>query len=165
VRSYESVVHDELLERFSAWNGMRATGATLLDYLSNEGTLEAAIAFAALFWPAIVEDEGLVILAKFYRPEQLPELRSRFANDPSRIERWVNAWALADYFRKQQFAGDPILDEDDALRAFGHALQLFWSLRLQALFPTRQFIVEVGDDLEGEDGPTITFYEVPADVS
>jgi hypothetical protein len=92
VRRYESVVHDELLERFSAWNGMRATGATLLDYLSNEGTLEAAIAFAALFWPAIVEDEGLVILAKFYRPEQLPELRSRFANDPSRIERWVNAW-------------------------------------------------------------------------
>src|SRR5262249_50620365 len=111
---------------------MRSTGGTLLDYLSNEGTLEAALAFAALFWPAIVEDEGLVLLAQLCRPEQLPELRARFANDTSRIERWVNAWALAEYFRKQQFAGDPILDEDEALRAFGHALQLFWSLRLHA---------------------------------
>jgi hypothetical protein len=31
-----------------------------------QGTIEAAVSFAALFWPAIVEHGDLVIMAKFY---------------------------------------------------------------------------------------------------
>jgi hypothetical protein len=115
-----------------------------------------------LFWPAIVEDDGLVILAKFYRQERIPALKTRFANDQSHIERWVNAWALCDYFRSQQFSGDHALADDELVGAFGQAPRLFWSLRLKTLFPTRTFIVEVGDDIEGEDELTITCYEDPS---
>ena len=58
MQAYDSVVHDDLLDHFSGWQGRRAVGTTLRNYITNQGTLEAAIAFAALFWPAIVEDEG-----------------------------------------------------------------------------------------------------------
>jgi hypothetical protein len=162
MHSYDSVVHDDLIDKFSGWEGRRAQGATLLDYITNQGTLEAAVAFASFFWPAIVEDDGLVILAKFYQQDQIESLKARFANDKGRIERWVNAWALRDFFRAQQFSGDPVLADEELVGAFGQALRLFWSLRLKVLFPTRTFIVEVGDDIEGEDGPTITFYETPS---
>lgn len=160
VRRYEGVVSDDLLEQFSGWRGARALDATLLTYLINEGTLEAALTCASLFWPPLLEDDDLVFLAEFYHPEQLPRHRARFGNDRSRIERFVNAMALADFFFKQH-TDDSILDNVDLLNALGRALQFFWSMRLQVLFPDRQFIVEVGDNLEGENGPTITFYEAP----
>jgi hypothetical protein len=91
-------------------------------------------------------------------------VRERFGNDPSRIESWINAWALTDYFRRQQFDGDLILGDDGMLRGLGEALKLFWSLRLKTLFPTREFLVEMGDDLEGDDGLAVTFYETPNSV-
>ena len=156
---YGSLVDDDLIDRLPGWEGMRSLGTTLPDYFTNVGTLETAVASVALFWPAIVEDGELVLLAKYYRQEQIPELRAQFANDRRRIERWLNACALREFFRAQQFASAPALADYELLTAFGQALQLFWSLRLKTLFPTRTFIVEVGEDIEGEDGPTITFYE------
>src|SRR5258706_7164123 len=161
MQAYDSVVHGDLLDHFSGWQGTRAVDTTLRDYITNQGTLEAAIASAALFWPAIVEDEGCFYLATRYERDDLESVRAHFANDKRRIENWVNGWALADFFRAQQFAGDPVLDDEELLGAFGRALQLFWSLRLKTLFPTRKFIVEVSDEIEGEDGLSITFYEAP----
>ena len=154
---YDSIVDDDVLKHFTGWEGMRATGFTLPDYITNKGTVEAAVAFASLFWPAIVEDEELVVWAKYYRQGQIPELRARFTNDKSRIERWLNAQSLRGIFMMQQFSGD----DEELVSAFGQALQLFWSLRLKTLFPTRTFVVELGEDIEGEDGPSITFYEAP----
>lgn len=162
MHTYNSIVHDDLLDHFPEWEGTRALGTTLLDYLTNRGAIEAAVAYASLFWPAIVEDEGLVIMARYYHQDQIPALRTRFADDKRRIERWLNAHSLREFFMAQQFSGDPAGADEELVSAVGQALQLFWSLRLKTLFPTRTFIVELGDAIEGENGPTITFYEAPS---
>lgn len=162
MRRYYSVVDDDVLEHIPEWKGRRAQGATLLTYLLNQGTIEAAIACASLFWPEIVEDDGLVFLALYYRQDQVPKLRTRFADDKRQIERWLNAHSLREFFMFQQFKGDPAGADEELVSAFGQAMQHFWSLRLKTLFPTRTFIVELGDEIEGENGPTITFYEAPS---
>ena len=52
-----------------------------------------------------------------------------------------------------------ILENETLLRAFGETLRFFWSLRLKELFPEKDFIFEIGDNIAGEEGLAITFYQ------
>jgi hypothetical protein len=150
MKVYESIVSDTLLARFS-----EQRGRTLMNHAANSCGIEETLAVASVFWPCIIEDEGHVFIAEFYT-QQLGELRKQFQNDKRKIERWINAWSLADFFLLAQ---SPSVDDDVLILAFGETLCFFWSLRLKMLFPDRDFVVELGDALEGERGLTITFYE------
>ena len=82
-----------------------------------------------------------------------------------KIERWVNAWSVSEFFdRYDWFYPDRVnpvsqQEQDLFVHALGESIQMFWSLRLKQLFPPREFVFELGDDIEGENGLTITFYE------
>jgi hypothetical protein len=89
-------------------------------------------------------------------PSRLEKLKEHFNNRKQKIERWVNAWSLADFFL---LAYTSSVEDPQLLEAFGETLRFFWSLRLQTLFPNREFIIEIGEAIEGENGLSITLYE------
>lgn len=159
MRIYESVVPESLLSHLAGWDTLREKGYTWADYATNTSGLAQTLSVINVLWPTVVEDEGCVFIGKFYRESRMGYLREHIGNDKRQIERWVNAWALTDFFRSDQFSGAPELEDDALLAAFGNALQLLWMLRLQELFPDREFVVELGENIEGEDGLAITAFE------
>lgn len=150
MKIYESVVSDALLDHFS-----QQQGRTLMNHAANTCGVEEVLATAALLWPVIVEDEGHVFVAEFYT-QSLEQLKKQFQYNKQKIERWVNAWSLADFFL---LADSPSVHNDALITAFGETLRFFWSLRLKTLFPDRDFVVEVSAGIEGERGLAITFYQ------
>jgi hypothetical protein len=150
MKRYESVVSDALLEHFA-----QPQGQTLMNHAANTCGMEDVLATAAVMWPTIVEDEGYVFIAEFYT-QSLQRLKTQFQHDKRKIEKWVNAWSLADFFL---LADSPSVHDDTLITAFGETLRFFWSLRLKTLFPQRDFVVEVGEGIEGERGLAITFYQ------
>jgi hypothetical protein len=151
MKVYESVVSDTLLSHFH-----RQEGHTLMNHAANVCGIEETLAVASLLWPTIIEDGGYIFIAEFYT-QDLEQLKKQFKNIKSKIERWVNAWSLADFFL---LADSPSVHDDVLITAFGETLRFFWSLRLQTLFPDRKFVVEVDEGIEGERGLAITFYQV-----
>lgn len=166
-RIYESIVSDSLITHFQDQRGK-----TLMNLAANTSGIEEVIAITSLLWPAIVEEDGYVFIAEFYvfdmqtlNTRDLQKLKERFGNNKRKIERWVNAWSLPElFFKYQQFhAGEPpppsAIDDETLVQAFGEVLRFFWSLRLKILFPQREFVVELGEGIEGESGLAITLYE------
>ncbi len=159
MKVYEGIVSEALLSHFS-----EQRGRTLMNHAANSYGIEEALAMASVFWPTIVEDDGHVFIAEFYTPG-LQVLKERFHNDKRKIERWVNAWSLPEFFyRYQRYSAHDTrppsaIDDETLVQAFGEVLRFFWSLRLKSLFPDKEFVIEVGDAIEGESGLTITFYE------
>ena len=159
---YEGAVPTKLVYQFPQLHGATPSNFpdfTPVDYMLNKCGLEDALAVASLLWPTVIEDDGCVFIAQSYKCPRMPELRDQFGADNRRIERFINAHSIGDYFFATRAAGDPALAVDDLVVAFGEALQVMWQLRFLTLFPTRHFEVELADNLEGEDGLTITVYE------
>lgn len=159
MKVYESIVSETLLSHLPIQRGR-----TFMNHAANSYGIEEALAMASLFWPTIVEDEGHVFIAEFYHPG-LEILKEQFHHDKRKIERWVNAWSLPEFFyRYQRYQSQDIppasaIDDELVVQAFGEVLRFFWSLRLKTLFSDREFIIEVGDAIEGEAGLSITLYE------
>jgi hypothetical protein len=148
---YESLVSENMLYAFR-----RQQGKTLMNLAFNTVDIESMLAASSVYWPTIIQDEGHVFIAEFYTPGLEP-LKKQFDNDKQRIERFVNAWSLAEFFLTEAYT--PSVESDEILTTFGEVLRFFWSLRLSTLFPNRHFVVEVGEEIEGESGLAITFYE------
>lgn len=126
-----------------------------LNHAANSVGIEDTLAVSNVLWPTIVEDDGYVFVADFYN-QNLERLKTQFHNDKRTIERQVNAWSLADFFL---MASSPSVDSEVLITKFGEMSHFFWSLRLKTLFPEREFIVDVDENIEGERGLSITFYE------
>ena len=45
------------------------------------------------------------------------------------------------------------------LYEFAKAIQYFWQKRFDELFPDKNVVVEIGDDIMGEEGVTVTVYQ------
>lgn len=162
MHDYEGAVPTKLVYQFPQLHGATPSNFpnfTPVDFMLNKCGLEDALAVASLLWPTVVEDEDCVFIAQSYKWSRMPELRAWLGDDKRKIERLINAHSIGDYFMGTRSAGDPAMAVDDLVVAFGEALQMLWRLRFQTLFPTREFVVELGDNLEGEAGLTITVYE------
>ncbi len=164
---YESIVSESLLTHFPDQRGK-----TLMNHAANTCGIEDVLAITSLIWPTIVEEDGHVFIAEFYALDlqtpysrDLQKLKEQFGNDKRKIERWVNAWSLPQlFFTYQRFdAGElpppSAIDDETLVEAFGEVLRFFWSLRLNLLFPQREFVIELGEGIEGESGLAITLYE------
>ena len=67
----------------------------------------------------------------------------------------INSWSIGEFF-----LGDiELMDNENVLTEFGKALVYFWKRRAEELFPNRNIIVEMGMELFGEFGLSITLYE------
>lgn len=150
MKIYESIVSESLLAHFQ-----NPSGKTLMNHATNACGIDESLALAAVFWPKLVEVEGCVFMAEFYT-QPFSDLMKQFQEDKTRIERWVNAWSLADFFL---LSSSPSVQDDTLISAYGDVLRFFWTLRLQTLFPEENFIVELAEEIEGERGLAITFYK------
>ena len=45
------------------------------------------------------------------------------------------------------------------IEEFAKAIQYFWQLRVNSLFPSRDIVVEIGEEIMGEEGLTVTLYQ------
>ena len=156
---YESIVSESLLHHFPDQRGQ-----SLMNHAFNTCSIEHALALTSVFWPIIVEDEGHVFIADFYT-QDLSALQKQFHYDKQKIERWVNAWSIPEFFDRYYWFYPERVNQvseqeyDLFIHALGESIQMFWSLRLKHLFPKREFVFELDEAIEGENGLTITFYE------
>lgn len=153
INVYESIVNESILAHFS-----EPKGKTLMNHAANSCGIEETLAVAAVFWPALIEIEDCIFIKDFFSGniENFHQLIQQFNGNKQSIERFVNAWSLADFFL---LADSPSVHDDALITMFGSVLNLFWEKRLKELFPTKNFIFEIGEAIEGERGLTITFYQ------
>ncbi len=45
------------------------------------------------------------------------------------------------------------------LRSLQRQFSIFWQLRVNSLFPSRDIVVEIGEEIMGEEGLTVTLYQ------
>lgn len=148
MKIYQSIVNEKILQEFS-----EAHGRTLMNHVANSYDIEAAIGFAALFCPEIIEVDGCIFISEFYH-DNIQELRSIYKT-VREIEMFVNSWSLTSLLKDN----DSIDYSVNYVDEFARAIQYFWQMRLNALFPDRNVVVEIGDGIMGEEGVAITLYQ------
>lgn len=134
----------------------------LIQYSTWKCKMDGLIAAAYLFCPQIIQVIGYVFIKQFWNCneeesiERIRSLEEQYDNDKKTIEMSVNTWSLGDFF-----IGDTkeLMDNEKLVQQFGDALKYFWEIRVKDLFPEREIIVELGNDLMGEIGLCITMYE------
>ncbi|WP_126631192.1 hypothetical protein [Dictyobacter alpinus] len=156
MKIYESIVKESLLSDFPDKGS-----PTLANYATNFVGLPATLAVASVFWPRIVEVGDLIFLAEQYQPSKdeigLERYEQKRTQEERRsLERVMNASSLGQMFYAEKLE---ILENEQLLDAFGETLKFFWALRLKNLFPDKDFVVEIGDNIGGEEGRVITFYQ------
>lgn len=153
---YESIIDKNIKKEFkdSDWC------PSLMYYGTWQCKIDGLIAAAYLFCPEIIEIEGHIFIKEFCNFEEgeeikfLNELKQYYKNKKD-IEMSVNSWSIGDFF-----LGDTeLMDNENVLTEFGKALVYFWKKRVCELFPNRNIIVEMGMELFGEFGLSITLYE------
>lgn len=156
---HKGIVDDSIRKEIpeSQWCG------NLIQYASYKCKMDGMIAAAALFCPEIIEVQGHYFIKAFWNCDSeeasvncLDDLKKRFGSDKSSIERWVNAWSLGSFFEGEH---SEIMNNDVLLDKFGEILRYFWKQRLKELFPDKHFTVELGEEICGEWGASITMYE------
>lgn len=153
---YESIIDKNIKKEFkdSAWS------SSLMNYGARGCKIDGLIAAAYLFCPEIIEIEGHIFIKEFCNFEEGEEIEflndlKRYHNNKKGIEMSVNSWSIGDFF-----IGDiELMDNENVLREFGKALVYFWKKRVNELFPNRNIVVEMGMELFGEFGLSITLYE------
>lgn len=154
-KRYEGIVSESLLNEFEQEN----QGApSLMNYAANCVGLQETLAVANLFWPRIIQIDDLVFIAEFYgedAPLHIPSVGYSH-EQKQKLERDINAWSLRELFWNEK---PEVLNNEALLSAFGETLRFFWSMRLQQLFPEKEFVFEIGEGIAGENGLSITFYE------
>lgn len=151
MKIYKSIADNNIISQFSDQRGN-----SLFNLFQNTCNIEQAIACSSLFWPEIIELDGLFFIRAFYDDIYINELKQRFNDDKREIERRANAHSIFDLFlttQSESLLNDAIFDE------FTKVLVLFWRLRFKELFPDKTFVVELEYEMYGENGMAITVYQ------
>lgn len=154
--TYKSIVNKNIKEEFkdSDWC------PSLMYYGTWQCKIDGLIAAAYLFCPEIIEIEGYIFIKEFCtfkegeEIEFLNSLKQEY-NNKKDIEMSINSWSIGDFFLGEI----ELMDNEKVLTEFGKALVYFWKKRVSELFPERNIIVELGMELFGEYGLSITLYE------
>ncbi len=134
----------------------------LIQYATYKCSIDGLIASAYLFSPEIIQINEYIFIKQFWGCEvdksidKITGLENQYYNDKKTIEMSVNTWSIGDFF-----VGDSsyLLDNEKVIRQFGDVLVYFWKSRAKELFPQKEIIVELGNELMGEFGLCITMYE------
>ncbi len=140
--------------------------ATFPQYACTHNGIDGMLAAASFFAPAFLEIDGCVFVQMFIWNNPFADanafaqqLASQFHGDRRAMERWVNAWSVAELFADGAARLDDLPDLPEKILDFARCIAHFWEQRLRAQFPARTFIFEIGEEIEGESGISITFYQ------
>ena len=148
MRKHVSIVNEEILNDFS-----EIRGRSLINHVSNSYDIEAAIGFASLYCPEVIEIDGCIFIAEFYNGN-IDSLKKQYQNRKD-IEMFVNSWSL-----ETLLADNEKLNYDiNYIHEFAKAIKYFWGLRMKTLFPDRKIMVEIGEEIMGEIGLSVTLYQ------
>ena len=112
-----------------------------------------AIGFASLYCPEVIEIDGCIFIAEFYN-DNIDSLKKQYQNRKD-IEMFVNSWSL-----ETLLANNENLNYDiNYIHEFAKAIKYFWELRMKTLFPDRKIMVEIGEEIMGEIGLSVTLYQ------
>lgn len=154
---YEGIVKKYIFEEFQEQKGI-----SLFNHAQNACSIDDFLSIAYVLCPDIVEVEGYIFISDFLNTEidkaitTVRSLEQQFNYDKREIEQWVNSWSLGDFFL---FSSSPSMDNKEILEQFGKVLIYNWTRRAKELFPNRNIVVEVGNEIMWKIGPTITMYE------
>lgn len=137
-------------------------------YVHNLVSLEKCLSVMGILSPDFILRENHILWtanASTYEPAKRP-LTSNIGSTTKERERYLNNFEIGQFFRNWESdprpaeTVDKVKDQivgDELLRLFADNVAKFWSLRLNDLFPDRQFEFEIGNDLLGEFGLCLTF--------
>lgn len=157
---YKSFIQEEIINEF--FDSQQEHNINLFQYATNECTIEAAISIAYLLCPNFVKVKDYIFVEDFWNTEdkdsdrKIRELEKQYNYDKKAIEMSVNSWSIGDLFFGRN---DKIMDNEKVLNQFGGILVYNWTRRVKELFPERTFQVELGYEIMGELGLSITLYE------
>jgi hypothetical protein len=148
MRKYESIINSSIMNEFT-----QLRGKTLMNHVSNSYDIEAAISFACLFCPDVIEEDDCIFIAEFYDGDM--EGLKKCYKTRKEIEMFVNSWSL-----QELLVDNSELNYDiDYIGEFAKAIQYFWQIRMDKLFPDRNVVVEIGEEIMGENGTSVTVYQ------
>lgn len=157
---YNGLIKKELLKEFSSYY---AGLDSYFNYVGNHVTLEGVLACAGLFSPDFIEIDNRIYLLENLAFKNENEIQQYFSlaknivgNNPIEIQKYINRLELGNFFL---MAKSPALDNDKLFDKFAETIQCFWQQRLTLLFPNRNFDFLIQEDLFGEEGLNLTFYE------
>lgn len=170
MRVISSVVKDEM---FNAIPEELQCGVSFLDHFMNSTTMDVFFTCAYLLNPKLIEIEGYVFVADFFdsRKEKMTEkemidkirrIEESQNYDKKLVEQWVNSRGFGEFFAgatNTMPVQISMMDNMKVLNQFGDILVYFWSRRVKEVFPEKNIVVEYGDNIMGEYGPTITMYQ------
>lgn len=68
----------------------------------------------------------------------------------------VNTCSIGDFFVG---CNDQLMDDNTVLNMFGESLVFYWGKRVKELFPEKNVVVKLSENLMGEYGLCITMFE------
>lgn len=145
---FKSIVDEKILQNFS-----EIRGRSLMNHVANSYSIEMAIGFADLFCPEIVEDDGCIFISEFYNGN-IEGLKKQYKSKKE-IEMFVNSWSLTSLLKDF----DELDYSINYIDEFAKAIQYFWQLRVNSLFPDKDIIVEIGEEIMGENGVSVVLYQ------
>ncbi|MEK4978176.1 hypothetical protein [Bacillus sp. FSL K6-6540] len=147
---HKSISNNEILKEFK-----NIMGVSLMNNAANTCNIEQHISVASVLWPEIVEVNDYIFISEFYN-NNIENLEVQFNKNRKQIEQFVNSWSLYDFFF---LSVNESINNEKILMEFGNILKFFWELRLKELYKEREVVVEIGNNIMGENGMTITMYQ------
>lgn len=153
----KGIVSNQIFEEFKEQKGI-----SLFNHSANCCGIEDYLSIAYTLCPDIIEINGYVFIADLFNAEgteafeKLRRLEEQFSGNKTQIEQWVNSKSLGEFFigcYTESMENEKIISE------FAKVMTRFWDRRVKELFPDRNIIVKVGNEIMGELGLTITMYE------
>lgn len=159
MKKHPGLFSTDIMQRFPS----RTAAFNFGEWVANHVGLEQVIGLAGWLEPEFVELRGHVFWDSRMAEtgEQMQEsdinLRTGIGEDPVTVERYFNLVNLAEFFL---FSADAAVENQELVSAFGQVLRHFWGRALESRFPDREYRFEIAEDLYGEDGLCLTFWQV-----
>lgn len=153
----KGIVDNEIFKEFQEQRGV-----SLFNHSANSCSIDDFLSVAYVLCPDIVEVNGYIFISDLFDEKEenslneVKRLEKQFNYDKTQIEQWVNSVSLGEFFIGKYTKS---LDNDKIIDEFAKVLVYYWSRRAKELFPDRNIVVELGNEIMGELGLTITMYE------
>jgi hypothetical protein len=153
----KGIVDNQIFQEFEEQKGI-----SLFNHSANSCCIDDFLSIAYTLCPDIIEVNGYIFISDLFDAKgekalkKIRQLEEQFNYDKIKVEQWVNSRSLGDFFIGSYTKS---MDNDKIIDEFAKILVYYWSRRVRELFPDRNIIVKIGNEIMGELGLTITMYE------
>ena len=132
----------------------------ILDFVYATGSPLSAWMYSCLFWPNFVEFEGMVFRESVASDEEFQaRVREALAKSNGDLRDVEESFSILE-LPYDAFARLERQLETEDLYALAERIREMWAARLKTLFPSRTYVVAVGDVDSDKEEPCVTFYQV-----